>query len=287
MTITLTLTDDQIRHLQHTYAKQRVEKAMPHVDAQYKLSDATITVYTSKRVVFSGEGASFYANAFSKSFTPHGGSDEVGTGDVFGPVVVVATTVDEAAYSSLKAYPIQDSKAMSDDLVRKIAPVLMQTLPYSLLILPNEKYNQVQAHNNLNAIKAKLHNQAYLHLTKKVSLGKLNVVDQFTPQALYYRYLNQEAEVYKNLHFETKAESKYFAVACASVIARYAFLMELDAMGQRYGTTFPKGASSQVETFAAAFLAQHGLNTLKKVAKVHFKTIQRLLDVHTDPDAMR
>jgi ribonuclease HIII len=287
MTITLTLTDDQIRHLHQTYATQRVEKAMPHVDAQFKLSDATITVYTSKRVVFSGEGASFYANAFAKTFTPHGGSDEVGTGDVFGPVVVVATYVDEAAYTALKAYPIQDSKAMSDDLVRKIAPVLMQTLPYSLLILPNEKYNQVQAKNNLNAIKAKLHNQAYLHLTKKVALGALNVVDQFTPQALYYRYLDQEAEVYRNLHFETKAESKYFAVACASVIARYAFLMELEAMGKLYDTTFPKGASVAVEAFAEAFLAQHGLNTIKKVAKVHFKTIQRLLDVHTDSDPMR
>lgn len=287
MTITLTLTDDQIRHLQSTYANQRVDKALPYVSAQYKLSEVTITVYTSKKVVFSGEGAAFYARAFSKAFTPHAGSDEVGTGDVFGPVVVVAAYVDEATQDQLKDYPIQDSKAMSDDLVRKIAPVLMQHLPYSLLILANEKYNRVQANHNLNAIKAKLHNQAYLHLSKKVTLGTLNVVDQFTPEALYYRYLNQEPEIYRNLHFETKAESKYLAVACASVIARYAFLMELDAMGKHYKTTFPKGASSTVEAFAEAFLAQHGLNTLKKVAKVHFKTIQRLLDVHTDPDPVR
>ncbi len=287
MTITLTLTDKQIRHLQTTYANQKVDKTIPYVAAQYKLSDTTITVYTSKKVVFSGDGAAYYAEAFSKPFRAHGGSDEVGTGDVFGPVVVVATYVDEAAYAKLKTYPIQDSKAMSDDVVREIAPVLMQQIPYSLLILTNEKYNQVQTQNNLNAIKAKLHNQAYLHLVKKVTLGSLNVVDQFTPEALYYRYLDQEAEVYRNLHFETKAESKYFAVACASVIARYAFLMELDAMGKHYQTTFPKGASATVEAFAENFLAKNGLKTLKKVAKVHFKTIQRLLDVHTDGNSMR
>lgn len=287
MTITLTLTDAQIRHLQTTYATHKVTKEIPYVIAQYKLSEVTITVYTSKKVVFSGEGAAFHASVYSPKIQTHGGSDEVGTGDVFGPVVVVATYVDEATFDQLKTYPIQDSKAMSDDLVREIAPVLMQHVPYSLLILTNEKYNQVQTQNNLNAIKAKLHNQAYLHLAKKVTLGSFNVVDQFTPEALYYRYLSQEPEVFRSLHFETKAESKYIAVACASVIARYAFLKELDAMGQRYHTTFPKGASATVEAFAAAFLAQHGLKTLKKVAKVHFKTIQRLLDVHTDPDPMR
>lgn len=287
MTITLTLADHQIARLKQQLAEYRVNKTLAHVEVQFKLSDATITVYTTKKVVFSGEGATFYAKAFQPRYSAHGGSDEVGTGDVFGPVVVAAAYVDEAAYAALNVYPIQDSKAMTDDQVRLIAPILMKTLPYSLLILTNEKYNQVQATNNLNAIKAKLHNQAYLHLSKRTSLTDFNVVDQFTPESMYYRYLRDEPMIFRLLHFETKAESKYFAVACASVIARNAFLMELDAMGQRYATQFPKGASATVEAFAEAFLAKHGLDTLKKVAKVHFKTIQRLLDVHTDSDPMR
>lgn len=287
MTITLTLSDHQIAHLKQQLAEYRVNKTQANVEIQFKLSDATITVYTTKKVVFSGDGASFYAKAFQPQFSAHAGSDEVGTGDVFGPVVVAAAYVDEAAYAALNAYPIQDSKAMTDDQVRRIAPVLMKTLPHSLLILTNEKYNQVQATNNLNAIKAKLHNHAYLHLSKRTTLTDFNVIDQFTPESMYYRYLQDEPMIFRRLHFETKAESKYFAVACASVIARHAFLLELDAMGQRYATQFPKGASASVEAFAEAFLAQHGLNTLKKVAKVHFKTIQRLLDVHTDPDPMR
>ena len=287
MTMTLTLTETQISHLKKHFSAHRVDKTQPYVEVQFKLSDATITVYTSKKVVFSGDGAAFYAQAFQATFTPHAGSDEVGTGDVFGPVVVAAVMVDEAAYAKLKQYPIQDSKAMTDDQVRNIAPILMKTLPYSLLVLPNAKYNQVQATNNLNAIKAKLHNQAYLHLSQKTTLNCIGIVDQFTPEALYYRYIQNEAQIYRNLHFETKAESKYFAVACASVIARNAFLLELDAMGKHYHTSFPKGASATVEAFAEAFLAQHGLHTLKKVAKIHFKTIQRLLDVHTDTDPMR
>lgn len=282
MTISLTLTDKQIQDLMHAYSDKISPKALPYVKAQFILSDCTITLYTTKKAVFSGEGASFYASALTPGFKAHAGSDEVGTGDVFGPVVVAACYVDEAAYDKLKAYPIQDSKKMTDDLMRTLGPILMATCPYSLLILDNVKYNQIQPANNLNAIKAKLHNQAYLHLAKKADLRGLKVVDQFTPESNYYAYLKDEKAIYTELHFETKAESKYFAVACASIIARYAFLAQLDALSETYKMTIPKGASSIVDVFIVTFIEKYGAAALKKVAKVHFKNIQNALNAQHD-----
>jgi len=278
MNISLTLSADQIESLIQNHTDKVSSKALPYVKAQLIFSDATITIYTTGKVVFAGEGAEFYASAFASRFIPHSGSDEVGTGDVFGPVVVAACYVDSASYDKLKAHPIQDSKKMTDEVVRSIGPILISVLPYSLLILDNEKYNQVQIQNNLNAIKAKLHNQAYLHLSKKAKLTGLKVIDQFSPKTSYYAYLKDEKEVQKDLHFETKAESKYFAVACASVIARYAFLNALDAMSETYGMTIPKGASDKVDDFIKRFIAKHGQDALKKVAKLHFKNIQNALN---------
>jgi ribonuclease HIII len=282
MNISLTLTQKQIDELILSYAKQRSSRDLPYVGAQLILSDCTITIYTSKKVVFSGEGASFYASLYTKKFNAQAGSDEVGTGDVFGPVVVAACFVSEAHYEALKVYPIQDSKKMTDEIILEIGPILMSTLPHSLLILTNQKYNEVHESDNMNAIKAKLHNQAYVHLNNKVDLNKhstLNIVDQFTPKINYFNYLEGQTKIFRELHFETKAESKYFAVACASVIARLAFLKELEAMGLKYNTVFPKGASSIVDKFAKEFLAQHGLSTLKKVAKLHFKNLKPLIDL--------
>ncbi len=282
MTISLTLTDKQIQDLMLAYRDKLSPKALPYVSAQIILSDCTITLYTTKKAVFSGEGASFYASALTPGFKAHAGSDEVGTGDVFGPVVVAACYVDEAAYEKLKANPIQDSKKMTDELMRTLGPILMASCPYSLLILDNVKYNQVQPANNLNAIKAKLHNQAYLHLAKKADLRGLKVVDQFTPKSNYYAYLKEEKAIYTDLHFETKAESKYFAVACASIIARYAFLAQLDALSETYKMTIPKGASATVDAFIVAFIKQYGAAALKKVAKLHFKNIQNALNAQHD-----
>jgi len=285
MNISLHLNDAQIASLAKSYKHHQSDKVLPYVTAHYILSDCTITIYTTKKVVFQGEGASFYAQAFSSETKAQAGSDEVGTGDVFGPVVVAACFVDETSYEILKKYPIQDSKKMTDALMLELGPVLMQTLPHSLLILHNQKYNEIHLNNNLNAIKAKLHNQAYVHLDHKVSLIKhstLNVVDQFTPQTNYFNYIKDEKSIFNQLHFETKAESKYFAVACASIIARYAFLKELEAMGEKYNTVFPKGASNLVDEFASEFVKKHGIKTLKKVAKLHFKNLKPLFDIQND-----
>jgi len=282
MTISMTLSEAQIKTLLTSYQDKISPKALPYVRAQLILSDATITIYTTGKAVFSGDGASYYANVLSPAFVEHGGSDEVGTGDVFGPVVVAACYVDAKAHEQLKQYPIQDSKKMTDDLMRSLGPILMSVLPHSLLILTNEKYNTVQKTNNLNAIKAKLHNQAYLHLSKKTTMTGMKIVDQFTPKATYFNYLKDEKAIYTDLHFETKAESKYYAVACASIIARYAFLAQLDAMSETWGMTIPKGASDKVDAFIHEFIEKHGEKALKKVAKLHFKNIQNGLNIHQD-----
>ena len=153
-------------------------------------------------------------------------------------------------------------------------------LAYSLLILPPVKYNQIHSQCNMNQIKAILHNQAYVHLKRKRrSLPQVAIVDQFTPQASYYRYCQGQKEVVRGLHFETKAESHYPAVACASMIARCAFLKAWDAMEKQWDMSFSKGAGSVVDRDGAAFVKKHGEQHLKEVAKLHFKNTEKVADL--------
>ncbi|MCI5774009.1 MAG: ribonuclease HIII [Erysipelotrichaceae bacterium] len=281
-TITLTLQPAQAAKLYETFKEGQVPSTNQYVRYMLKLENCTITCYTSNKVVFQGSDAQVYASAFMdekklvvskqpEAFQEHAGSDEVGTGDYFGPVVVAACIVKSKDLPWLQAENITDSKKLSDEYILKIAPKLLQQLTYTILILNNDKYNTVHQSNNLNAIKAKLHNQAYLNLSKKQSLPKLVVIDQFTPSKNYYQYLSQEPEVIGNIHFETKAESKYLAVACASIIARYAFLIKWQEMEKRYAFTFHKGASSLVDQDIQAFIKQFGYERLHEVAKLHFK----------------
>lgn len=271
------LTPTEIQKLKVKYKKYRSNVNNPFIDAFYRLPECTISIYTTGKVVIQGADIEFMDTTKKPNFTPHAGSDEVGTGDYFGPVVVAACYVDDEHHALIKDLGIQDSKAIDDQMIQKIAPMLMERLPYSVLIVHNTKYNQIQQTNNLNAIKAKLHNQAYKHLIAKLKFTPtLNVIDQFTPADQYFKYLKEEQDTFKQLHFETKAENKYLAVACASIIARDRFLAVWKHMEEQYSFTFPKGAGALVDQAALRFVNQYGFEKLHEVAKLHFKNTQKM-----------
>jgi ribonuclease HIII len=277
--VSLQLTKLQIEDLHNVYKTREVNNTNPYVRHAYKMEACSILVYTSNKVVFQGPEASSVASIFQTptSFIEHAGSDEVGTGDVFGPVVVCAVSLSNEHYQQLKSLKILDSKILKDEEILEIAPQLEALLPYSLLILDNTTYNKVHQTNNMNAIKAKLHNQAYLHLKNKTQLPKLCVIDQFTPKNSYFSYLKDEPLIFNEVHLETKAESKYPAVAMASIIARSNFLRVMKKLDEHYAFKFPFGAGKQVDLAIMSFIKQHAKEQLYQVAKVHFKNIQNAL----------
>lgn len=280
-THTIKMSAKEIQALELKLKGAENKKTPPYALFQKKTSDCTITAYESGKVVFQGEGAAFYAGAIPAKAIPkkypESGSDEVGTGDYFGPIVVCATYVKESDLPLLNSLKIQDSKQLKDEDIIKIAPPLMQQLTYSLLVLENTKYNEIHKTTNMNAIKAKLHNQAFLHLEKKVGhpLDHI-IIDQFTPEPSYYRYLNDEKEIMKNIHFETKAENKYLSVACGSIIARFTFLEALKQMSEKYDFDFPKGAGAHVDEAGVEFVKDHGWDIMYQVCKYHFKNSEKI-----------
>ncbi len=61
------------------------------------------------------------------------------------------------------------------------------------------------------------------------------------------------------------------AVAAASILARDIFLRKWEEVAKAYGLEFPKEASRVVE-FGKQLVAEHGVEVLLNVAKVHFAT---------------
>ncbi len=277
-TKTITLTPQQIKSLQHQMSAYPT-RVLDYTHFQAKLDQGTITAYTSGKVVFSGDDGLLYAQQFETSQNEQAGSDEVGTGDYFGPVVVCACYVSENQVEWLKQFNILDSKQITDHDIYELAPHLMKELTFSVLILDNAKYNEIHQTTNLNAIKARLHQKAYDHLKNKLNgyLPSLCVVDQFSPKEKYYAYLLDDYGI-THLHFETKAENKYISVACASIIARYTFLKALEQLSNKYELTIPKGASNKVDQFGKTFIKKYGKEALKNVAKLHFSNTSRIIE---------
>jgi ribonuclease HIII len=73
-----------------------------------------------------------------------------------------------------------------------------------------------------------------------------------------------------------KAEAD-LAVAAASILARAEFLHRLQRLSHEVGTALPKGASPTVELAARMVVKKHGRERLGAVAKLHFKTTERVV----------
>ena len=285
-TITLKLKSIQEEQLFKTFSEFQTTPPQ-YAKWQLKPENCVITCYTSGKTVFQGKDANVYAAAFMQGQDeipntattnqyPQAGSDEVGTGDYFGPVCVCASYVTQDNVDFLIKLGVRDSKQMSDADMLKIGPLLMERIPHSLLIVPPQKYNRVHESNNLNAIKAKLHNQAYINLAKKIELPSFKIIDQFTPETSYYRYLKNEPQIVRGIHFETKAEDKYLSVAVGSIISRYGFLKTWEEMEKKYNMTLPKGSGDKVDIVAQAFVERYGLERLGEIAKLHFKNTEKI-----------
>lgn len=273
------LDDDKINKLKETFKEYIKPNKNEYIDTFIQKDDLTISIYTSKKVVFQGNDAFFYASAYiDNKKTRQAGSDEVGTGDVFGPVVVCSAIVEVEDYDFIEQNHITDSKQLDDGFIRKIGPTLRNRFKHSLLILDNATYNKVHETDNLNAIKAKMHNKAFLNmLAKGYDIPKAAYIDQFCPEDDYYRYLINEKDVYHGLTFETKAESKYPAVAVGSMISRYAFLEYMDKLDQKYGIKFQRGSSNtlEIDNNIQYIINKYGKNELNNIGKLHFKNFDR------------
>ena len=69
-TITLLLNEDKINQMISFYSENIVENSNEYVLKQFKLEKVTITIYTSNKVVFQGENATYEASIWDNTLLP-------------------------------------------------------------------------------------------------------------------------------------------------------------------------------------------------------------------------
>ncbi|HEU6119821.1 TPA: ribonuclease HIII [Streptococcus pneumoniae] len=283
--ITLTPSEKDIQAFLEHYQTSLAPSKNPYIRYFLKLPQATVSIYTSGKILLQGEGAEKYASFFGYQLVeenrgqnlPLIGTDEVGNGSYFGGLAVVASFVTPDQHAFLRKLGVGDSKTLTDQKIRQIAPILKEKIQHQALLLSPSKYNEVIGDRyNAVSVKVALHNQAiYLLLRKGVQPEKI-VIDAFTSAKNYDKYLAQEANRFSNpISLEEKAEGKYLAVAVSSVIARDLFLENLENLGRELGYQLPSGAGTASDKVASQILQAYGMQGLNFCAKLHFKNTEK------------
>ena len=283
--ITLTPSEKEIQSFLEHYQTSLAPSKNPYIRYFLRLPQATVSIYTSGKVLLQGEGAEKYASFFGYQVLeenrgqnfPLIGTDEVGNGSYFGGLAVVASFVTPDQHDFLRKLGVGDSKTLTDQKIRQIAPILKEKIQHQALLLSPSKYNEVIGDRyNAVSVKVALHNQAiYLLLQKGIQPEKI-VIDAFTSAKNYDKYLAQEANRFSNsISLEEKAEGKYLAVAVSSVIARDLFLENLENLGRELGYQLPSGAGTPSDKVASQILQAYGMQGLNFCAKLHFKNTEK------------
>lgn len=302
----LNRTLDEIMAMKNHYGSFLIDKNPQGSVFAAKTPSCMITAYKSGKVLFQGNDSEKEAGKWGNAATPSVkktasaktntakgslpdgigqmsaiGSDEVGTGDFFGPITVVAAYVKKEDIPLLKELGVRDSKDLNDEKIIAIAKVIKDIVPYSLLTLKNEKYNQLQQSGmSQGKMKAILHNQAILNVLDKIAPKKPEaiLIDQFVQGSTYFQHVkNQKAIAKENVYFSTKAEGIHIAVAAASILARYAFVQYIDKLSAAAGFTIPKGAGAQVDQAAAKLILKKGREILPSFVKLHFANTDKAI----------
>ena len=298
MNVVIKVNDEIKEKMIEYYKDKKRDKVIPYVVFQAQDEDTVITMYESGKVMFQGTSAdvdaamwgvalentkekqeekkkvnTMYYNASAV------GSDEVGTGDYFGPIVVTACFVDKNDLEKLEKLGVGDSKKIDDSKILKIAPEIAKIVKYKSVILTNKEYNEKYTKDiNMNKIKAILHNRVlYQLINEEKPKYEYIIVDEFAREARYYEYLSDQKVIQRGITFLTKAEDISPAVGCASIISRYIFLKEFDKLCDSIHIPLPKGAGKDVDTIGEEVVEKYGKEKLNEIAKVNFKNTDRIL----------
>ena len=312
MTITLKISKNTMDEMNEFFEDFKRPKTPAYALFQADDADCVVTVYESGKAVFQGKSADISAQLWierERHLNPNKlvdvknseqkdkkdkkeividpkiynasciGSDEVGTGDYFGPIVVTSAYVSKENIKWLESIGVKDSKKLTDDKIMEIVPDIIKKIPYKSIILRNSEYNdRYNENNNMNKLKAILHNKVLLALTSEIRDYEYVIVDEFAQKYIYFSYLKESDNVFRNITFMTKGEDKSLAVACASLISRYIFIKEFDKLSEKVDEFLPKGASDAVTDMGKKLVNKFGKDILHDVAKLNFKNTTKIFE---------
>ena len=251
-------------------------------------------------------GAAEAAPAGAEAPLPHGGSDESGKGDYFGPLVVACCYVDEALAEKLRGLRVEwldargvkhvddggvrDCKLITNNVVLlrmgQAVRALLGPARLSVVKIGPAAYNRLYAKiRNVNRLLAWAHGTCIEELLGKQPACPRVVVDQFAPTEAVIRRALKERGRQVALEQRHKAESYSIAVAAASVVAREVFLRALCDMAPEVAPeasaalgAVPLGSSDpRVRALAERMVREKGATWLMNHCKAHFQTTDKVL----------
>ena len=298
---TCTLTDDQAAALETAISSRGFKfRAVPYARFAGEKDKINVVFYESGKLVLQGKGTQEFIEFVLEPevlkqaklgyetllnpdlLLPRLGVDESGKGDFFGPLCIAGVYINAAVIQAWEGKGIRDSKNISSDKrMAELADLIRNTPGCVTTVVPigNEAYNRLYTKmRSVNAMLAWGHARVIENLMGQKHRMNPPPVRAISDQFAASKSVVEKALMTSGKQIELvqrhKAEED-LAVAAASILARDEFVKGLAKLEKQYATKLPKGASKAVDDVAKTIFEERGVESLAKVAKMHFRTALR------------
>ena len=294
-----TLTAEQAAQLKEILEQRNWEMSVvPYSIFKASGEKVSVVAYESGKLVVQGKNAQEFIEFIlepeilhtfgtllppepsAEDLSPHGGIDESGKGDFFGPLVIAGVCVDEKIATALRNIGVCDSKLVtSSKKIFALAEEIRKAAEghFNIVLLRPETYNRLYSNiGNLNRLLAWGHARTIENLLDQVPECPRMLSDKFGDESLIRRALMEKGRKII-LDQKVRAESDV-AVAAASILARDYFLRQMNKLSETLGVELPRGGGPQVKVIGRELLEKHGPGVFESCAKLHFKTYTELLN---------
>lgn len=200
------------------------------------------------------------------------GTDEVGKGEWYGPLVIAGVALVPEDIVILRKMGVQDSKKLSIDKIRELGEYIrMSSLVYDTRVLNPIAYNKMYTEfkkegKTLNDILAWAHTAIIKDILQKISFNKAKVViDKFDIRATDLR-LGKIKDLGVQVIQKSRGESET-PVAAASILAKMLYEDEIKFLNKKYRIDLKKSEPEKIPK-----------DILELVAKTHFKNVKKALE---------
>lgn len=284
MPVSISIDVDELGRLRNCILSRNLKRAQ--ITNEYELlrirdGQVDIVVYKSGKLVHNGSSASQEIVDFiltrERTFDYLIGSDEVGKGEWYGPLVVVAGALSPNDVVKFRKTGVKDSKLLSKSEINKLAAeIIASGILYKKVILMPEVYNERYSEfkkegKSLNDLLAWAHATAIKDLMAAISTESKKIkiiIDKFDVEKTDLRLRRANVQTQSNVEvIQSSKGDTELPVSAASILAKHFFEERVDQLNEKFGVDLRNNSPENI-----------GKEKLPFVSKTHFKNISRLLD---------
>jgi ribonuclease HIII len=254
--LTINVDENQLKEtIQHlSYFEEMSKPSNPYELGSFLIEGVKVTVFKNGKIFFNKKPPEkvkqvlidfFISTDNYDGFTI--GSDEVGKGEKFGPLIVGACLLKNKEERSLaRMNGFMDSKQLSLSQINNISRI--SSFKYSIRSITPYYFN-IHFNSNLSSILYDLHSSAIRELVSNNNLDKGKItIDKFGSSSYENKFKKEFQTKEIEVHFVEKAEYD-LSVACASVYARYEYLNWVKKYENKYNLIFSKMTKDEIQKF--------------------------------------